>query len=286
MGFEAMKRYLQAQSIMHASTYAMLVTVPFSFMLNYLCVYPFGLGFIGAPIATSASYWLMFLVLLEYIRYVQAFSGIIIICAEWSAFEISSLAASYLSTTHLAAQSILLTLSSATYTVPLGISTATSNRVGHALGASDGHGARTAAIAALLFAISFGCINSLFYLCTHSYIGRLFSSDPDVVDLVSHVLPLCAVFQIADGVAGTGGGVIRGLGRQSVAACINIIVYYLVALPIGFYLTFRLHWSLIGLWIGLTTALFLVASIEVIFLFNVDWFNEVKQTQERMRRKN
>ncbi|KAK4517134.1 mRNA-decapping enzyme subunit 2 [Mucor velutinosus] len=305
IAFEATKRYLQAQGIMHASTYSMLVTAPLNFVLNYMFVYTFGMGFIGAPLATSFSYWLMFLLLLAYIRFVKgsegwggwsreclkgwwpfiklASSGIVIICAEWTAFEVSSLAASYLGTTDLAAQSILLTLSSATYTIPMGIAVAATNRVGNALGGSFSYRARIASHTALLFAIVFGLINSTFFLVTRTRLGYLFSSDPDVIDMVARVLPLCAIFQVTDGIASVGGGVIRGLGRQSVAAWINLIAYYLIALPFGFYLTFKLNWALMGLWTGLSVALFLVAAGEVSFLYSVNWYNEVKRTQLRCR---
>jgi MATE family multidrug resistance protein len=290
---------------MHASTYSMMVTAPLNFILNYAFVFTFGMGFIGAPLATGLSYWLMFILLLLYIKFVRgsegwggwnreclkgwwpflklAFSGIIIICAEWTAFEVTSLAASYLGTVDLAAQSILLTLSAATYTIPMGIAVAATNRVGNSLGGNHGYKARTASATALLFAVLFGCVNSAFFLITRTRLGKLFSSDQEVIDMVAQVLPLCAVFQVADGIASVGGGIIRGLGRQSVAAWINLVAYYLIALPFGFYLTFKLNWALNGLWIGLTVALFLVAIGEVTFLYSVDWFKEVKRAQERVK---
>ncbi|KAI8083240.1 mate-domain-containing protein [Gilbertella persicaria] len=303
MAFEATKRYLQAQGIMHASTLSMLVTAPINLVLNYMFVYTLNLGFIGAPLATSLSYWLMFLLLLAYIKHVKgsegwsgwsqqcltgwwpflklASSGIVIICAEWAAFEMSSLAASYLGTTDLAAQSILLTLSSATYTVPMGIAVAATNRVGNCLGGGFAYRARTASKSAILFSILFALVNSAFFLLTRHQIGYLFTSEPKVVIMVAHVLPLCAIFQVTDGIASVGGGVIRGLGRQSVAAMINLIAYYVIALPIGFYLTFRALWALTGLWTGLSIALFLVAAGEVMFLYKVDWFLEMKKAQQR-----
>ncbi|KAI8975040.1 mate-domain-containing protein [Mycotypha africana] len=301
IAFEATKRYLQAQGIMQASTYCMLITAPVNFILNYSFVYPCQLGFIGAPLATSLSYWIMFGLLLLYTKYVAGYegwggwsrqclkdwwpfvklasSGIVIICAEWSAFEIASLAASYLGTIDLAAQSILITISSATYTVPLGISVAATNRVGNVLGSGDSIKARRATRSALLFAVAFGCLNSTFVLLFRTQLGKLFSSDQEVIDRVALVLPLFAVFQIADGLASVGGGVIRGMGRQSVAAWINLIAYYLVALPIGFLLTFHVGWNLLGLWTGLSIALFLVATGELWYLSRVNWVGETERAQ-------
>ena len=43
--------------------------------------------------------------------------------------------------------------------------------------------------------------------------GLLFSDDRDVVVLVSKVMPLVASFQVADGLAGSCGGVLRGQGK-------------------------------------------------------------------------
>lgn len=42
--------------------------------------------------------------------------------------------------------------------------------------------------------------------------GYFFSDDKDVVLLVSEVMPLVASFQVADGLAGSCGGVLRGQG--------------------------------------------------------------------------
>ncbi|KAI7899169.1 mate-domain-containing protein [Cokeromyces recurvatus] len=303
MAFEATKRYLQAQGIMHASTFAMMIAAPLNFILNIWFVSLW--GFLGAPLATSFSYWLMFIFLLIYIQYVQgsegwggwtraclsgwlpflklALHGIIIICAEWTAFEISSLAASYLGSIDLAAQSVLLTISSTTYAVSMGISVATTNRVGNQLGAQRGDNASRSSFTALIVAALSGIIHSIFYLGSRRWLGRLFSSNTDVVDKVAAVLPLVAFFQVADGIASVGGGIIRGLGRTHVAAWINLVAYYGVALPFGFLATFKWGWQLIGLWIGLSIALFLVALSEIVYLYSVDWKIEVKRAQERCK---
>lgn len=203
--------------------------------------------------------------------------------SEWWAFELAALAASYLGTIDLAAQSILLTSGSATYTIPYGISVAASTRVGNSLGSAMGQKARIASYMALVFAVAFGALNSTFYLATRSFFGYMFTSDEDVVARVAVIIPLCALFQIADGLCGVCGGVIRGLGRQKVAAYINLFAYYVVALPLGYFLTFHANWSLTGIWISLTVALFLGAIGECLFLFLVDWDAEVRRIHYRVK---
>jgi multidrug resistance protein, MATE family len=62
-------------------------------------------------------------------------------------------------------------------------------------------------------------------------------------------MPFVAAFQIADGLANSNGGCLRGMGRQHYGAVVNFVAYYLIALPCGIYLAFH-GWGLAGLWAG------------------------------------
>ena len=78
--------------------------------------------------------------------------------------------------------------------------------------------------------------------------------DERVVKLTGAVLPWVALFQIADGLNGSCGGSLRGMGRQGIGTSINIVSYYCGALPLGIWLAFH-GWVLRGLWIGQCIAL-------------------------------
>jgi MATE family multidrug resistance protein len=69
--FEAMKKFLQAQGIMSAGTYVLLFTSPLSAALNYVFVYTFDWGLVGAPLATGLTYWVSFAGLVAYARFVK-----------------------------------------------------------------------------------------------------------------------------------------------------------------------------------------------------------------------
>lgn len=74
-----------------------------------------------------------------------ALPGLVMVEAEYLAFEILTLAASYLSTTHLAAQSILSTLTALTFQIPFSISIASSTRVANLIGATLSESAKISA---------------------------------------------------------------------------------------------------------------------------------------------
>lgn len=304
--FEATKKYLQAQGIMHAGTYVLLICSPLNVGLTYLLVHTLGLGFIGAPIATSIIYWLMFSLLVGYIMFVDgkagwggwdlkracqhwsAFlrlvgTGILMVGTEWIAFEIVALAAGRLGTTSLAAQSVIMTTDQVLNTIPFGISIATSNRVGNLLGQAWPNGARISAHTSAMLAASAGLLVMSVMLVLRESFGYLFSDDEEVVDLVAHVLPWVAAFQIADGLAGSCGGSLRGMGNQHLGAIVNLVAYYVIALPLGIYLAFNHGYGLSGLWVGQCLALFLVGFIEWAIIGRTDWNLEVHKCFERVR---
>ncbi|KAG0091078.1 hypothetical protein BGZ93_008995 [Podila epicladia] len=303
--FECVKKYLQAQGNMHASTYVLLICSPINVVLNYALVWNkyIGLGYIGAPIATSISYWNMLILLLLYIRFVDGYAGwggwtrdaltgwpaflklalpgVLMVCTEWWAFEVMSLAASYLGTVALAAQSIVVQTSGLLYTIPFGISIAASNRVGNLIGMGDHRSAKVSSHVSILLAILFGMGNSTLLILCKDHWGKLFSEDTDVIGTVAMVLPLVALYQISDGIAGVGGGVLRGVGLQHLGAYLNLIGYYLIAFPAGYLLAFKLGWGLKGLWSACCVALWTVGLGELWVIYSTDWRAETQKCKER-----
>ena len=54
-------------------------------------------------------------------------------------------------------------------------------------------------------------------------------------------------------------GALRGLGETRAPMLANLVGYWVLGLPLGFFLCFGLKWGIYGLWIGLTLALVVIA---------------------------
>ena len=288
---------------MRPGTYVLLVTSPLNVGLNWLFVYTFKIGLLGAPIATGISYWLSFLGLVGYIRFVAgsecwggwsrkclhnigtfarlAALGVVHVGTEWWAFEIVALAAGNLGTIPLAAQSVIMTSDQVMNTVPFGVGVAASARVGNLLGARDAKGAARAANTAAWLSMLLGAIILAILMGTRNHFAKIFNDDPAVVKLTAEVLPYVALFQIADGLNGSCGGSLRGMGRQHIGAIVNIVSYYCGALPLGIHLAFH-GWGLQGLWIGQCIALYIVGILEWGIVALSNWKKEVQKAFERL----
>ena len=90
---------------------------------------------------------------------------------------------------------------------------------------------------------------------------RVFTQDPRVVEIGTLLLAIAAAFQLFDGVQTVAIGALRGLGDTVVPMVINLVVHWLIGLPIGYVLCFRLGWGVTGIWIGFSTGLIVAAFV-------------------------
>jgi MATE family multidrug resistance protein len=303
--FEAGKRYVQAQGLFSASLYVLLFCAPLNAFMNWLFVWKFQWGFVGAPIAVAITDNLLPMGLFIYVRFVSkkgmscwngftrkglqnwgpmiklALPGVIMVEAECLAFEILTFASSYFGVTVLAAQSVLATLTSLTFQIPFPLSIAASTRVANLIGATLTDAAKMSTRVAFCAAIVVGLLNVTLLSSLKEYIPRLFTDDKEVIAIVSKILPLCAAFQLFDALAAVCNGVLRGLGRQEFGGYVQLFCYYVIAMPISMGTAFGAGWGLWGLWTGVALALGLVAAIEFWYLSKTDWQRSVDEARSR-----
>lgn len=296
--FENGKHFLQCQGVFHASTYVLVICAPLNAFLNWFLVWnpKVGLGFIGAPISVVITNWVMCIMLYSYIYFVKGWEcwpedsifskrcftnwqkiidlsipGVLMVEAEWLAFEIITFTASQFGTEVLAAQSIISTTCVLCYQIPFAISIACSTRIAWYIGAALKNAAKIATNSAIVFSLFIGVINGSFLYCFRGWLPTLFTNDETVIELSSKVLIIGAAYQINDCLLCATGGVLRGQGRQKIGGYLNLFLYYCVALPCAFLLAFYFELELVGLWIGMITALFLVSIAQYYFIAISDW---------------
>lgn len=166
-------------------------------------------------------------------------------------------------------------------TIPFGIGVAASARVGNMLGSRNAKGAARSANTAAWLSIVCGALVLAILMGTRNHFAKIFNDDERVVKLTADVLPYVALFQIADGLNGSCGGSLRGMGRQNIGALVNIVAYYCGALPLGIWLAFH-GWGLPGLWVGQCLALYIVGILEWIIVAWSNWEKQVEKAFARM----
>ncbi len=166
----------------------------------------------------------------------------------------------------LAGHEIALNCASLTFMVPFAISAAASVRVGQAIGRNaPGEAASAGWTAILLGAGCMAVFSAVLLLFPHAIAGA-FTTDSAVIAATVPLLFVAALFQFFDGLQITATGALRGAGNTHAGLIVQIVGYWIIGLPIGYILAFRLHHGAVGLWLGLCAGL-VVAGLTLTFIW-------------------
>ena len=138
--------------------------------------------------------------------------------------------------------------------------------------------AQRSAQTSFLLALVFQFILIAIMLPFKDSLGKLFTIDDDVANLVAEIIPIWCIFMIGDSVQAVTGGVLRGLGRQKLTLMLNILGFWVLGVPIGAALTFAAGLGVFGLWWGLVIGIYCTAIIGILILrFRMDWRKEAEK---------
>ena len=178
---------------------------------------------------------------------------------EIAVFATAAALIAKINATSLAAHEIAMLCASTTFMVPLGVSSAAAVRVGQAVGRRDQVGMRQAGWTALLLGVGFMSLSAVAFMTAGHWIVAAFTSDPQVAGLTVKLLFLAGLFQLADGTQIVSSGALRGLGETKVPMYTTMAGYWLIGLPLGYFLCFRQGMGPVGIWISFVLSLVLVA---------------------------
>ena len=178
---------------------------------------------------------------------------------ESGVFSLGAIFIGWLGATAIASHQIALNLAAVSYMAATGLSAAVSVRVGYEWGANNVVGIRRAGLMAfLMVSIFMLCISVLFVLFRFQ-LPALFVSEKDIIETTATLLLTAALFQIADGVQVIGIGALRGIGDVVVPTVMSFSAYWIIGLPVGYWLTFSKGMGVQGIWYGFTLGLFIAA---------------------------
>lgn len=98
-------------------------------------------------------------------------------------------------------------------------------------------------------ALSIGAINATWMFFGRAQIVDWFTTDASVRLLLLEIFPWVALGQIFEAFSFGMHGIMRGCGRQFIAACSTFISYYLIGIPISLGLGIGTWMKLLGLWL-------------------------------------
>ncbi|WP_108461137.1 MATE family efflux transporter [Devosia naphthalenivorans] len=191
------------------------------------------------------------------------------VLAEVGMFTAAAILMGRLGTDELAAHAIALQCASLAFMVPLGLGIAATVRVGTAFGRNDPEGVRKAGWTAFALGTGFMALSCAIFLGAGPSVVALFldphiEANANAVALAATFLVIAGVFQLVDGAQVVAAHALRGLSDTKVPMLLAILGYWIVGLPVAYFLGLVIGWRGVGIWIGLAAGLAFVAVVLVI----------------------
>jgi multidrug resistance protein, MATE family len=171
-----------------------------------------------------------------------------------------------LGTEVLAAHQIVFQTVFVIFMVPLGISYAITARVGQLQGQQNYAGIRHSGFLSIGLSTIFMMVMTVVLLLFPQQVIGIYIDlqDPMNADVIAIALPIlliASIMQVLDSLQKTALGGLYGIQDTRVPMLLNIVAYWLIGLPIGYLLGFKLGLSGPGLWIGQSIGVAIAAII-------------------------
>jgi MATE family multidrug resistance protein len=303
--FQGFKQFADGLSMTRYPMYATLIGNVMNVVLNYILIFgKFGfpeLGIVGAAYGTLISRFVMWFYLWWLLRgkekskslvtniklfvlnssMIQKILSLGFPSAMQMFFEVGIFtAAIWLSGTlgknPQAANQIALNLSSMTFMVAMGMGAAVMIRVGNQKGFKQFKELRRIAFSIFLLTALFEVVFAICFLLFREEFPKLYVDMNDVTNYVdnreviaiaSKLLLAAAIFQISDGIQVVVLGALRGMQDVWIPTLICFISYFVIGLPVSYYLGKADAFGSFGIWLGLLAGLS-VAAILLFLRFN------------------
>ena len=282
--YAALRGYSEAigypRPVTAISLMALLLLVP----LNFIFMYGVGpipaLGSAGCGFATAILQWLMLMSLALYIfknrvyQSSQPFShweklngywlkrilklgfpiGLAILF-EVSIFSTAAIVLSPLGETIVAAHQIAISVTSQLFMIPMSLAIALTIRVGTYYGEQNWDAMRRVQGLGLMTATILALLIMLMLWVFRSEIVALYTSDPMVTQIALYLVLFAVAYQLMDAWQISAAGCLRGMQDTKGPMWITMIAYWLIAFPVGVYLSRFGDMGAAGVWVGLIVGL-------------------------------
>ena len=254
-------------------------------ILNYLLIYgKYGfpeLGLNGAAIATLISRAMMAICFIFYMQYntflkqfVHNFSSILPTfdkpkaimklgiptgfqyVLEVGAFASSVVMTGWLGAKSLASFQIVMSICGLTYLMSGGVANASTVRISNLIGEGKLKKVRVAGASAFIMVISFMAIASIVLILGRHFFPSLYITEFEVIEVASKLILAAAIFQIMDGTQVTAMGSLRGMQDVKIPTYIAMLAYWVLMLPVTYFLGIYMELGVVGIWYGFIVGLF------------------------------
>ncbi|PIA60208.1 hypothetical protein AQUCO_00300010v1, partial [Aquilegia coerulea] len=166
----------------------------------------------------------------------------------------------------------------------LGFNAAISVRISNELGAGRPRAAKFSILVVVMTSALIGVVFLVLVLALKDVYALPFTNNPEVAHQVSKLAVIFAFTLLLNSVQPVLTGVAVGAGWQWLVAYVNIACYYIVGLPLGFFLGSKLNMGVQGIWSGMISGVLLQTLILTGITLSTNWNKEANLADSRIKK--
>ena len=310
--FDCTKSYLYAQNIFKPILYIQTVTTALHFLWGWLFIIHFEMGPAGAGVAKGIFELSNTICILLYIPiskickdnwvpfsriewrnsvinwegmkafFVIVFPMALLLFLDQACYEIFTLMAGQFGDDQLAVHVDLSNTVTIYYSIPFGLSIAVMTYVSNAMGKGLVNSAKNYTYFGLILNFIATIIFVVFLLIFKEQWAELFGAEGSVRELLLKILGIYFLFIFVDGVQVLLSGTLKGIGKQNAAAIGLFVCFYVITIPLIYYLSFRLDMEVVGIWYGFLCGVGLLFIVYLGLLKFSDFKTQMRKIQESL----
>lgn len=300
--YAALRGYSEAlghpKPVTAISLVGLVVLIPLNMIFMHGVGFIPALGAAGCGFATAILQWFMFFALGGYILKAKHYHATqplkkwekldfglvkrilslgfpigLAIFFEVSIFSTGAIVLSPLGETTVAAHQIAISVTSQLFMIPMSLAIALTIRIGTYYGEQNIVAMRHVQRLGLMTATALAVFSMLLLACFRQEIVSIYSHDNEVSFIAMYLILFAIAYQLMDAWQISAAGCLRGMQDTQAPMWITLLAYWIIAFPVGLYLTRFSNIGAAGVWIGLIIGL----SIACILLL---W--RLKQNNQRL----
>ena len=292
MLFQTFKQFIEGLGFTKPAMFISIFSNVINILLNAILIFGlFGfprLEIVGAAYATLISRIFMFIIIFIYCfnskrfqKYIlrlnislnyMSFKAIFSIgftsglqyIFEVGAFTVATVIIGSIGAIQLASHQIALNLASISYMIASGIGSASMISLGHYFGVGDKSEIRKSGYSNFILVLILMSIPAFIFIVFRDILPSFYVDDYEVISLASSLLIIAGFFQLSDGIQAVGLGILRGIRDTKIPTLVTFISYWVIAVPLSYYLGIISDYGLFGVWVGLSVGLTIAAVFHVL----------------------
>ena len=120
-------------------------------------------------------------------------------------------------------------------------------------------------------------------LVFEKYVVMIFTYHQNISKVILDSIPIVSIICITMFIEGTGQGIIKAMGYQTIASIILCICMWVIALPCTLLFGFYFKIGLKGLWLGYLVGNILIAISYSAIILKADWMKITEDALDRFR---